>query len=411
MIFDSNMTGLSASTIPMAEGYDCSYGAALALVESARNDLAVFRAMLNVDARETAIKRENGGYLTEAQHSVICESAISGIWSKIKEFFAKLVAKVKAIFHTLISKLDAITKSNKELVKKYETEVLRKSNIGNLEVKWRKAKDNKTSIDLTKDFFEKIVEEFNYDKAADNYKPDLSDRNAVYMKGEETAADFKDLMMDEIFEDDSPSTYQIKEIGGIRDIISTLKESDKFMSTLNSAITKGTNKLDKLVKDADQNAKDVAKAEKGENGDQSKVDRAEHIYEMSQSFQAAVLALMDVTKEACTIEIKQAKAAFVKAIAANNSKLEESYVYLDALAEAAEQEVEDVINTAISSDGSELSELNNASRNVLDGGVSDDPDRLVYGEDPDYERAKVDGTIRTDYSSREESAFFAAPLY
>ena len=143
MIFDSNMTALSASTVPMAEGYDCSYGAALALVESARNDLAVFRAMLNVDAKETAIRRENGGYMTEAQYSIICESALTGIWTKIKEFFSKLIAKVKAIFHTLISKLDAIFKSNKELVKKYKEEVRRKSNIGKLEVKWRKINEGK----------------------------------------------------------------------------------------------------------------------------------------------------------------------------------------------------------------------------------------------------------------------------
>ena len=399
MIFDSNMTALSASTVPMAEGYDCSYGAALALVESARNDLAVFRAMLNVDAKETAIRRENGGYMTEAQYSIICESALTGIWTKIKEFFSKLIAKVKAIFHTLISKLDAIFKSNKELVKKYKEEVRRKSNIGKLEVKWRKINEGKVG---------ELAQAFPNFEGSAGWAEEQSDRNKKYMNNEDNVSDYKEHLMNKVFEDEEPDTYKIEEIGGIGKIISDLEDSDKNLRDLNKYIRDTTKTLEKIVNDADKEAKNAAKEKPG---DDDKIKETNKVYDMALVYQSAGLAGLDVLKEFNTIRVKQLKAAFVKAIGANNSKLESSYVYLDALAEAAEQEVEDVINTAISSDGSELSELNNASRNVLDGGASDDPDRLVYGEDPDYERDKVDGTIRTDYSSREESAFFAAPLY
>ena len=50
MIF--NMNTNYSNNIPMAEGYDGSIGCAKALVESARNDYAMFRAMLESDARE-----------------------------------------------------------------------------------------------------------------------------------------------------------------------------------------------------------------------------------------------------------------------------------------------------------------------------------------------------------------------
>ena len=95
MIFNSNTTSLGSS-IPMAEGYDCSCGVAQALIESARNDYQMFRAMLDIDARELQIKRESSGVMRESQITVLKEATLSGIWEKIKELFSKLVAKIKA---------------------------------------------------------------------------------------------------------------------------------------------------------------------------------------------------------------------------------------------------------------------------------------------------------------------------
>ena len=67
MIFGNNMPALGASNIPMAEGYDCSFGPSLALVESARNDFAMFKAMLQSDFREASIMKESATrYVQEA---------------------------------------------------------------------------------------------------------------------------------------------------------------------------------------------------------------------------------------------------------------------------------------------------------------------------------------------------------
>ena len=103
----------------------------------------------------------------------------------------------------------------------------------------------------------------------------------------------------------------------------------------------------------------------------------------------------------------------MKAIAANDKKLEESALYLDAVAEAACQEVEDVISGALSTE--ELSKICNASKNVKDADVSDDPDKLTYG--PNYytrngSYVPTDGSVdSTVVGKKSEAAEFAGMLY
>lgn len=412
MIFDSNTTSLGSS-IPMAEGYDCSYGVELALIESAQNDMAVFKAMLNADAYECNIRKQHEGAVMESQLTALNEATIGGIWGKIKELFSKLVAKVKAIFHSLIAKLDGLFKKDKELAKKYETEIRKKTNIGNLEIKWRKVnKSNNVSkyLDLGNDDFIARAKEI----AEDVYKkesPDSEDKySAVVRKlleidGVANSTDLKEKIMEAIFEDDSEDTYKISEIGGASEIVSYMKENEKDAKDANNKIKKLTSALEKAVKDCDKEYSDTAKADASKDDD---IKKAQHVYEISTVIQSVILSGIDIYKQAVVIIHKQYKAAFMKMVAANDKKLEENTLYLDMIAEAAEDQVDDVINNAIGSEGSSLAELNNASRNVLDGGECKDlPDD---GGDKDYKPAKVDGSVDTDYVSRE-SAIFTDLLY
>lgn len=102
MIFNSNTTALGATNIPMAEGYDCSYGASLALVEAARNDFAMFKALVTADYKEMSICKESTGVVMEGELSALHEAVGGGIFKKIAELFKKLAAKVKAIFHSFM---------------------------------------------------------------------------------------------------------------------------------------------------------------------------------------------------------------------------------------------------------------------------------------------------------------------
>jgi hypothetical protein len=398
MIFSNNSTALGAGSIPMAEGYDCSFGPALALVEGARNDYAMFRAMLNVESRELQIRNESAGYVTEGEIAALAEAAGAGIWTKIKELFSKLVAKIKAIFHNFMAKLNSLTKSDKEMVKKYEKEILRKTNIGNLEVKWRKVKTSPIEYISTDEVkgFESL------EKEAANWKEEADERFKFYAGVD--PSEFEQENMDTYFDDEE--TLQVKEInGGIRGICSYLSAFDKKMSNVTKFVNKITSKLTKLVneanKAADQKAKDKASDDE--------IKTANHVYDMAVAYQDVTLKDCSVTMDAIKIEYKQNKAAFMKAIAANDKKLEESAVLLNAIAEEAEQEVEDVISGSI--DDVDLTNTNNASTNVLDPGVSSDPDALVYADDPDYTEADTAGTVDTNVNSREESAFFGKMLY
>jgi hypothetical protein len=398
MIFSNNSTALGAGSIPMAEGYDCSFGPALALVEGARNDYAMFRAMLNVESRELQIRNESAGYVTEGEIAALQEATGSGIWTKIKELFSKLVAKIKAIFHNFMAKLNSLTKSDKEMVKKYEKEILRKTNIGNLEVKWRKVKTSPIEYISTDEVkgFESL------EKEAANWKEEADERFKFYAGVD--PSEFEQENMDTYFDDEE--TLQVKEInGGIRGICSYLSAFDKKMSNVTKFVNKITSKLTKLVneanKAADQKAKDKASDDE--------IKTANHVYDMAVAYQDVTLKDCSVTMDAIKIEYKQNKAAFMKAIAANDKKLEESAVLLNAIAEEAEQEVEDVISGSI--DDVDLTNTNNASTNVLDPGVSSDPDALVYADDPDYTEADTAGTVDTNVNSREESAFFGKMLY
>lgn len=399
MIFDNNTTALGESVIPMDEGYNCPYGTALALVESARSDFAMFEAMLGVDAREMRIRRESTGVVAEGEVTSLSEAATGGIWKKIKELFAKLVAKVKAIFHNFMAKINGLAMKDKDLVKKYEKELLRKTNLGNLEVKWSKVKKDPLKDTL------KTADYSNLDGMANNWKEDAGDRVEYYLGCE--AGEFDQKFHEDHFEDED--TVKLSEIGGIRGINTYLSGFAKESSTMNKNINTLTGKLEKLVHEADKRANDAAKEDKGDDA----IKKANKTYDMAQAYQTAVLKENQAILNAIKFDYKQHKAAFMKAVSANDKKLEESALYLDAVAEAACQEVEDVISGALSKE--ELSKICNASKNVKDADVSDDPDKLTYG--PNYytrngSYVPADGSVdSTVVGKKSEAAEFAGMLY
>ena len=408
MIFDNDYTSLNggALAIPMAEGYDCSYGTALALVESARNDYIMFNAMMNVEARAASIMRESTGVIREGEIMSLQEASIGGIWNKIKELFTKLLAKIKAILHTFISKIDSLFKTDKQLVKKYSKEVLRKTNIGNLNVKWRK---DKSSIP-------RIIN--NWNSTGHGWAEESDKRRDHYIEG----CTYDDLTLDEFLEDEEE--LEIKEIdGGIRGIINYFENSNKKLKELELENKKAQKTIETNIKTADTEAKNAADNAAKNPKDASAgttLENANKAYEMGVAYQDAVLKIHGLTIDVRKTKYKYHKAAFMKAVAANDKKLEENALYLDYVAEEAAEEVEDVIQGAIDSNAeyADIMSSSNASDAVLDSDVSDDPDKNIadYGkgskktEVEKYEKDSVDGTVDTDYNGKE-SAFFSRPLW
>jgi hypothetical protein len=385
----------------MAEGYDGALGCARALIESAENDRAMFMAMLASDAREVVGMRE--GTLNEAAVTALNEASVSGIWKKIKEIFAALVAKVKSIAHNFLAKFRSLYMKDKDLVKKYGAEVSRKTNIGNLQIKWRKVKEadpGKWVADAPKTLT---------DLAA--YSGDTEEELWKNIFGESDASEFREWLDGQRWEEESADTVKLSEVTSISKIISYLEGAAKVEKDFNNAVNKATKAFEKNVKEADKNANDAAK-----NGSDDEIKNADRVYKAATIDQSAFL----VTVAEATNFIKkfhaQNKAAFMKAVAANNKKLEENAVYLDAVAEAAEQEVEDVITGAFADE--EISKVNSASLNVKDADISDDPDKLTYGPDSytdDYKKTPVDGEIDSTVvgkcDGKCESSIFSDLLY
>lgn len=414
MIFDANTTGLGTG-VGMAEGYDCSYGCALALVESARSDYQMFRAMLDIDAREMQIQRESAGYVAEGQITALAENTFTGIWEKIKELFKKLAEKIKAIWHSFAAKMNTLFMDDKKLIKKYEKELTRKTRVGKLEVKYLKTNETRVNELLkyieTDQTFEAGDWSDDSEKRMQHYCPNNS------IKADNIAEDVRDYV-----EADEDEDTIDKAFGGIRSLMNNLKDYSKVMRKFEKGYRDLDKNCERKIKEFDKKAKDDLKTYNDTKNDSTKssaevssakntADNASKVYDMCVAYTNVVLPVYNALINLGKDEYKYEKAALHKAITTSNDKIDEA-TYLDAVAEAAEQEVENVIGSALSKE--ELSKINNASLNVMDSDVSDDPNKLTYG--PDYytdnqSYVRTSGSIDTDIASRNETAFFGKLLY
>ena len=404
MIYNSNTTALGANTIPVAEGYDTSCGASLILVEAARNDLAMFRVMLNADYKEMAICKESTGVVMEGELSALHEAVGGGIFKKIADFFRKLWSKIKSIFSNFTARFLGLLGKDEELVKKYMAKTQRKTNIDKLEVKWRKEKGGVEPAVLVE-----RVEKLQSASLKDMWAEDQWGRvsnviGAIYpeLKNCENESELKEGLISLVLEDEDTAT--IGEIGGIKALADFIKAYKKAYAKMKSAYDKVNRFFEKVVKDYDKQADNAAK----NDGD---VSTANKEYDVAVAAQIVITTTCNTALTLMTTMYKYSKAAFIKAATVNPDKIEESLIYAEAVAEAAEQEVEDVITGALSD--SELEDLSAASVDVKDADVSDDPNELTCGSDCHTEEVPADaeGTVDTDVNSKNEAAFFGAMFF
>ena len=417
MIFDANRTSLGSS-IPMAEGYDGTVGVAQALIESARNDYAMFRAMLDADARELSLRKS--GYVAESEILALQEATGGSIWKKIAELFNKLIAKIKGIFANFLAKFRGLYMKDKQLVKTYGDQIIRKSNIGKMEIKWRKTKTNIKDL-ITKLDPSAQVNSLVGSVTVDKWNEDTDERwkkvtqaNDEIGKECSDAAEVKEALEDKIWEDDSPDKYEFKDIfSGARDLVVTFDGFGKLISDYEKSVKKTTSELDKKLKEYNKKADEAAKKYREDKSDEKKdaSDEANKTYDMAVVVNNVMLTVYDFYIEAAKEMYKQTKAVFMKAVTVNNDKLAESSIYAQAVAEAAEQEVEDVISGALDADGKEMlastsiasQDLNPGDGYELGYDPSNYSDNIVTPDKAGYKDATTVGT--------EESSIFSSLLY
>lgn len=418
MIFDNNSTTLGSIDIPVVEGYDCSTGAARALIESARNDYAMFNAMLKVDFREAHIERSGAdNYVTEGEITTLTEATASGIWQKIKDLFKSLIAKIKSIFTNFIARISSLFMKDAALVKKYKKQLSEKyADLGKMEIKYAKSNgkapleyDIKTAATLDT----LPGEGKDKDKDMDSYFNSVDG-----VTGVEGKTEFAEKFHGVFFAD--TETMKLSESGtDISSIMSYLEGYNKALTALKNKVNNFETATKKLVNDADKAASKTAGniGKKDSDGKEVTADAAANAsatYSKALAYQEATTWGHKCLLNEIAFDHKQKKAVFMKAVTINPKKLKESADYAEVMAEAAAQEVEDVINGALSAEQI-TKNINIASKNVLDDGVSNDYfaneyDKCsAYSDDPDD--GHVDGSVKTCYDSKHESYDFGSLLY
>ena len=162
-----------AAEIPANEAYDAAFGCAHVLADCQANDMALFESTIYSDMNEVMAVQEGV--------QVVNENAFTNVIKKIVEMFKKLIAKIKGIFKAFLAKLEGLFKNGKDLVKKYEKQILKCSNWKKFKCKIRKPRSGKEDI---ASYINNSLFSFNNESGSqrtDRYiltKDDLSDWNS-----------------------------------------------------------------------------------------------------------------------------------------------------------------------------------------------------------------------------------------
>ena len=130
-----------ASEIPVNEAYDAAFGCAHILADCQVNDMALFESTIYSDIAEVRSIQEGYGYVNE--------NAFTDVLKKLAEAFKKLLGKIKGIFKAFIAKLTGAFKDGKDLVKKYENQIIKYANWKDF--KCTKVREPKKSINNLKE--------------------------------------------------------------------------------------------------------------------------------------------------------------------------------------------------------------------------------------------------------------------
>ena len=421
MIFDTNTTSLNSTIdFPVLENYDCAYGHALALLDNARNDYAIFEAMLKVDANEIAIRRSSSSYFAEAELVSLQEASIKNIFESIATFFKNLGSKIKTIFLNFVEKIKARFLTTKKIINTYKGKLGNKD-LSGLEFKYRKP--------TSKDVFLKGYNTFGnniptvqsvFDMFGGQYNQYTDEEIwANTFSHIKSQSDYEESLEKKYWADTEAKKVKINQtlFSGPDEIINTLSMyCDKGIGEIKKGLKNATKKCADEVKNfekASKEATDEYVKKQYDNGDDdartSPMREAKLKFEIAKVVQAGLLTHSKVLMSGIKTDYAQLSAMIRKIIASSkvNSSTNESY--LNTLEEVVTNEVEDVIDTAINDDPSDITDINNASTTVLDDGVSDD--LLTYDGDQDYDSVATAGMVDTNINSKSESAFFGALLY
>ena len=272
-----------AAEIPANEAYGAAFGCAQILADCQANDMALFESTIYSDIEEVRAVHEGYGYVNE--------NAFTNVIKKIVEMFKKLLAKIKGIFKSFIAKLTGAFKNGKDLVKKYEKQIIKYSNWKDFKCKGVRVpkKGNENIQGAINDMFKTgVATAVSYgiesstlgenssllntglDKYDDEKKIEDADaediKNAIvtlYIKKCNDISELHQTVMDELFDDeetitgdDQVTSASYFSANWIKTILSEGEKWEKDVKKFNNKLEKNINNvIDNLNKDDDTLAK------------------------------------------------------------------------------------------------------------------------------------------------------------
>lgn len=359
----------------------------LALAMVAENEQNYISIMKAIGLNEVNYFAQNG------EEIVYEAGGVSGILTKIKEFFKKLIEKIRQILHTFIAKLSSMASSDSSFVQKYQKEFSTKwskvkSDFGfkgyKFTVKLVPTQDRVSIAATTLDALKKdengdptifaAVIDGNIDalltgdkddadelkKALDKARDDREDMEEA-IRGEVankistgfgkgsitdspiTAAEFsKELFEDFRNGESEKDTIEKKDLS-VSEIVSDVKESEKFKKAAEKGANAVTKAINDVIKKLEKAEKDLVKAQSGDTIKGQSGDTKTNSSNILSNVLGLVTFASDMQKftsncytqangiylQAVTDRKRQAKAIMVKVIGGGKKMTNESYDYDD----------------------------------------------------------------------------------
>lgn len=155
-IFNNNSYSNTVE-VPVLEGYGFEQNGEMRIVrEGYQDQLEVIKAIHSLDMADMGARKavKEGASTYDAE--VVLEGAMSNAWTKIKEFFQKLMTKLKSYFAALVRMFDAMTKSTKAFVTKYEAKLKALKNLSGFKYNMFEYENEKIDNDKTADVFANV---------------------------------------------------------------------------------------------------------------------------------------------------------------------------------------------------------------------------------------------------------------
>ena len=379
-VYSLNRTNLNTIAQVEAEPYSGFVGCYEAMIDMEHNNHVIFEALIQNDFKEAAYVNE--GNLEQAQ--IVNEASIAGIKQGIKKFLKKVWAKIMGILNSFRAKIDkVIMRDNVAYVKKYEKEV-RKKDLSKMKYKYADPKDdgfgkvynaiaNPDSLKAiargailrisftSKSLQEKEAEALDKDAilkkvlSTDDIKMKSFDKDLhefCFNKAEEKTG-LSDGMLREIIASLSSKDGQVGKvktsIGKIQS--ATNKYFQGLISELDKA-TKAAGKLDPDDKDAWDYEYDEQKTGRKMSTNMTKGQASREYAQRASASQQVITRVEEVHNrlvtgllKECKFNMSQCRSVFSKAVSykpkkSANASFEFEDEYLNAVAEAAEYDME-----------------------------------------------------------------------